>query len=100
VTQRRGEIGVRVALGAQMRHVTRLVLSQSLGLALIGVTAGIVAALVTTRVLSALLYGVAPTDPVTLVVVPVVLLGVALIASYLPARRAARTDPVMALRAE
>jgi ABC-type antimicrobial peptide transport system permease subunit len=100
VAQRRGEIGVRMALGAPMRHVTRMVLGQSLGLALLGVIAGLAAALATTRALSALLYGVAPTDPVTLVAVPLVLLGVALVASYLPARRAARTDPVMALRAE
>ncbi|HEX7120893.1 MAG TPA: FtsX-like permease family protein, partial [Gemmatimonadaceae bacterium] len=100
VAQRRAEIGVRMALGADRRDVTRMVLSQSLGLTLIGVVAGLAAALATTRVLRVLLYGVAPNDPVTLVMVPVLLVGVALVASYLPARRAARTDPVVALRSD
>lgn len=100
VAQRRGEIGVRMALGAGTRHVTRMVLGQSLGLTLVGVAVGLAAALATTRVLRVLLYGVAPNDPVTLVAVPVLLLGVALIASYVPARRAARTDPVVALRSD
>ena len=100
VTQRRGEIGVRMALGAQVRQVTGMVLGQSVGIAALGVAAGVVAALLTTRVLGALLYGVAPNDPLTLLVVPVLLLAVALIASYAPARRAARTNPVEALRSE
>jgi predicted permease len=100
VAQRRGEIGVRVALGADVGDVTRMVLRQSLGLAVVGVAIGVVAAISTTRFLRALLYGVAPGDPVTLVAVPLVLLTVAAVASFFPARRAARVDPVEALRSD
>ena len=100
VTQRRGEIGVRVALGAGVRDVTGMVLRQALGLAILGVAAGVFAAIGTTRFLGALLYGVSPGDPVTLVAVPLVLMVVAGLASFVPARRAARVDPVEALRSD
>lgn len=100
VAQRRGEIGVRVALGARVRDVTGMVLRQSLGLALLGVVVGVLAAIATTRFLGALLYGVSPGDPVTLAAVPLVLLAVAALASFVPARRAARVDPVEALRSD
>jgi hypothetical protein len=100
VSQRRGEIGLRVALGAQAPDVTAMVLRQSLALALSGVVAGLFAAWGVTRALRALLFGVGPTDPMTLVVVPLALLAVAGLASYAPARRAARVDPVEALRTE
>jgi len=98
VVQRRSEIGVRMALGAQVGDVTGMVLRQSLGVAVLGVVAGVLGAVAVTRFLSALLYGVTPTDPATLALVPVLLLTVAALASYAPARRAARIDPVEALR--
>jgi predicted permease len=100
VSRRRGEIGLRVALGAQAPEVTAMVLRQSLALALSGVVVGLLAAWGATRALRALLFGVGPTDPLTLVVVPLALLAVAGLASYAPARRAARTDPAEALRME
>ena len=99
VGQRTREIGVRMALGARGTDVIRLVIGQSLALAGVGIGIGLVAALIVTRGLHALLFGVEPTDPLTFGVVAVVLAGVAAIASYLPARKAARTDPVTALRA-
>lgn len=100
VGRREQEIGVRVALGAESAQVARLVVGQSLRLALAGVGAGLVAALAVTRVLRALLFEVSPTDPVTLGAVVLVLVTVALLASWLPARRAARVDPMVALRSE
>ena len=100
VAQRRGEIGVRVALGAGVRDVTGMVLRQSLGLAMLGVVGGVLAAIATTRFLEALLYGVRPGDPMTFAAVPLVLLAVAALASFIPARRAARVDPVEALRSD
>jgi putative ABC transport system permease protein len=100
VTQRRGEIGVRVALGAGVRDVTGMVLRQSLGLSVLGVAVGVLVAIGTTRFLRALLYGVSPGDPATLAAVPLVLLLVATLASFVPARRAARIDPVEALRSD
>jgi predicted permease len=100
VTQRRGEIGVRLALGARAPQVTSMVLRQSLAPALIGVGLGTLAAWGTTRTLSALLFGVQPTDPLTLVVVPLALLAVAALASYAPARRASHIDPAEALRTD
>jgi putative ABC transport system permease protein len=98
VTQRRQEIGVRVALGATPRAVLRLVIGQGMLLAAIGVTAGVAGALLLTRVMATVLYDVRTTDPATFATVVVVLLGAALIASWLPARRALRIDPVQALR--
>jgi putative ABC transport system permease protein len=100
VTQRTREIGVRVALGAQYRDVLRLVLLHGLSLSTAGIAIGVAVTLGLGRVLSSLLYGVAPTDLMTLVLSSLVLGGVAMAAAYLPARRAARVDPIVALRAD
>ena len=100
VTQRRSEIGLRMALGARASQVTGMVVGHSLRLAGIGAIAGMAAALATTRLLGTLLYGVRPTDPLTFIAAPLFLLAVAALASMAPARRAARVDPVEALRAE
>jgi predicted permease len=98
VTQRRQEIGVRVALGASPRSVLGLVVKQGMTLAVAGVVVGIAGAAVLTRVMAAVLYEVRATDPATFVTVVLVLLGAAFVASWLPARRALRVDPVQALR--
>jgi ABC-type antimicrobial peptide transport system permease subunit len=98
VTQRRNEIGIRMALGAQASTVRALVVRQSLGVAAVGVIIGLAAAFAATRVLGALLYGVSPTDPMVLAGATVVLLVLAALASYGPARRASRVDPVETLR--
>jgi putative ABC transport system permease protein len=98
--QRRYEIGVRVAIGATRRDIFGLVLGQSVRLVLVGLGVGVVAALTLGRTLSTFLYGVSPYDPLTFAVVIAVLLGTALLAGYLPGRRAAATDPVKALRAD
>jgi predicted permease len=100
VTQLRRDIGVRMALGARSVDVLRLVLSHSLGLAALGLGVGLLGALFATRLLAALLFGVEPTDAPTFAFVSVFLLAVSLLASYLPARRAMRTDPIVALRYE
>ncbi len=100
VAQRTNEIGIRLALGAQRRDVLRLVVGQGAVLALIGVTAGVAGALGLTRFLSGLLYDVDPSDPITIIAVAVLLMLVALLACYLPARRAMRVDPMVALRYE
>ena len=98
VSQRTREIGVRMALGARQEDVSRLVLRQGIVLAGLGVVVGFAAAVGLTRLMSALLFGVNPVDPVTYAVVAVALATIALVASYLPARRAARVNPVDALK--
>jgi putative ABC transport system permease protein len=100
VSQRTREIGVRIALGAESARVARMVLKQGLLLAVVGVTLGLVAAYGLTRLMTGLLFGVSAVDPLTYAVVAVCLSGVALLASYVPARRASRVDPIEALRIE
>jgi predicted permease len=100
VAQRRGEIGVRMALGARPSSVQRLVMGQGLALAGAGLALGIGGSLALTRLLRGLLFGVTPTDAATFVVAPLLLLLTAVVASYLPARRASRVDPVTVIRAE
>jgi ABC-type antimicrobial peptide transport system permease subunit len=98
--QRTREIGVRMALGAQIGDVRTMFLRHGLSLTVAGIVIGIGLAMALTRVISAFLFGVGPTDLVTYAAVSIVLAAVALLAIYLPARRAARVDPVVALRAE
>jgi len=100
VTQQTRDIGVRLALGAQQRDVMRLILGQGAKLTLIGVGLGVAAALVLTRLMAALLFGVSGTDPLTFSAVTFILFSVALLACYIPARRAMRVDPMVALRHE
>ena len=100
VAQRRREIAIRMAVGAQVTDVRRLVLTEAGGLALLGAVAGIGAAVALTRRLQALLFETSPLDPLVFVAVSTLLVGVCLLASWLPARRAARIDPLTALRAE
>jgi ABC-type antimicrobial peptide transport system permease subunit len=100
VAQRRQELGIRIALGAQNNDILRLVLSQGLTLAGIGVVIGVLAALLLTRVMSTLLYEVKTRDLLSFAVAPMLFLAVALLTSYIPARRATRVDPMSALRQE
>jgi ABC-type antimicrobial peptide transport system permease subunit len=100
VAQRTGEIGVRMALGASPGNALWLMLREALALVLIGGTVGLLVALYVTRFADRLLFGLEPTDPLTLAVASLLLLAVATLAGYLPARRAARVDPMVALRNE
>jgi putative ABC transport system permease protein len=100
VSRRTHELGVRMALGAAQQDVIQLVVRQAMTLALVGSACGLAAAVVLTRMMSRLLYGVRATDPLTYAGVILVVSGVALLASYIPARRVSRIDPVAALRCE
>ena len=100
VSRRTQEIGIRVALGAQVSDVVRLVVGQGAVLALAGVSAGLIIAFGVTRLMSGLLYGVRPSDPITFTAVALLLSAVAIVACYIPARRAAKGDPMVALRYE
>jgi putative ABC transport system permease protein len=100
VSQRTQEIGIRMALGAQMRDVVKLVLQGGLTLAVIGIGLGVVGALALTRLTRSLLFGVQPNDLLTFFIVSICLLITALVACYLPARRATKVDPLVALRYE
>jgi predicted permease len=100
VAQRTREIGIRLALGAQQPDVVKLVMRNGMTLATIGLTIGFIGAFALTRFMESLLFEVTPTDPITFCVVAICLVGVALVACYVPARRAAKVDPLVALRVE
>jgi ABC-type antimicrobial peptide transport system permease subunit len=100
VGQRAREMGIRIALGAPLRGVVALVVGRATRLAAAGAAIGVIAALLTTRLLSSFLVGVSATDPLTFVLVPLLFIAVALAASAAPARRATRADPVSALRSD
>jgi predicted permease len=100
VSERTHEIGIRIALGATRRNILRAVLRQGLGLAIAGGAVGLVGALIVSHLMAGMLYGVRPTDPLTFAGVALLLIGVALLACYIPARRAIHVDPLVALRHE
>ena len=100
VTRRASEIGIRMALGAQRSDILRMVLAEGLRLALAGIAIGGVGSLVVSRLLANFLFGTTVTDPLTYTLVPLLLIAVALLACYIPARRATRLDPIVALRCD
>lgn len=100
VNQRKHEIGVSLALGAQRSQVLKLVLKEGLGLALVGIVVGLLTAVGTTHFVSSFLYGISPFDPTTFAAVSALLAAVALVASFIPARKAARMNPMDAMRYE
>ena len=98
VNARTRELGIRISIGAQRMDVFKLVLSQGLILTVIGVLGGLLVSLTSTRLTAHLLYGVSATDPITFTLAALLLIGIALVATYFPARRATRMDPMIALR--
>jgi len=100
VERRTQELGIRIALGAQSRSVLRLVLGDGLKMAIAGVAVGLLAAFGLTRLLTGMVYGVSTTDPATFAAIAILLIVIASLASYLPARRATKVDPMVALRYE
>ena len=100
VGQRIHEIGIRMALGASRGNIVGLVLANGMKMAIGGVVIGVIAAIGLTRLIREMLFGVQPTDPLTFTVIAALLLGVAILACYVPARRATRVDPLNALRQE
>jgi len=100
VSERTQEIGIRLALGAQHRNILRMVLREGLALAVTGAVVGLACALIVSHLMAGLLYGIRPTDPLTFAGVALLLIGVAFFACYIPARRAIRVDPLVALRHE
>jgi ABC-type antimicrobial peptide transport system permease subunit len=100
VNQRRREVGIRMSLGAQRRDVLQLFLSQGMAVTFFGIVIGLGGAWAATRIMRSLLYSVSPTDPLVFLSVPLAFAAVALLASFLPARKATRVNPVTALRSE
>jgi len=100
VSERTHEIGIRLALGAERQTILHMLLRYGLGLAIIGASVGLACALLLSNFMASALYGIRPTDPITFGIVVVIFIAVALLASYLPARRATKVDPMVALRCE
>jgi putative ABC transport system permease protein len=100
VSQRTRELGIRMSVGAERRDIFKLILGQGLAISIIGLLGGLVVALAVTRLMANLLYGVSANDPVTFIVIALLLLFVTLLACYFPARRATKVDPMIALRVD